>query len=84
MAERKLEVITFKVDEKLAGLLKQIPNRSEFIRNSIFSAMESVCPLCNGTGILTEEQKKHWREFTANHAVEECDGCRAKHLVCHA
>ena len=34
--------------------------------------------------ILTEEQKRHWSEFTSNHAVEECGDCHALHLVCNA
>lgn len=81
---RKQEVITFKADAKLAELLRQVPNRSEFIRNAILSAMDNVCPLCMGTGILSPEQRKHWQEFTRNHTVEECGDCHAVHIVCEA
>ena len=82
--KRKQEIITFKVDESLSRAMRGVPNRSEFIRSSILAALDSACPLCKGTGILTPEQRKHWKRFSANHTVEECDQCHAVHLVCVA
>ena len=79
---RKHEIITFKVDESLYEALRRLPNRSEFIRSAILAAMENVCPLCNGTGCLTPEQRRHWEEFAEGHQVAECDDCHATHLVC--
>lgn len=79
---RKDEIITFKADEPLCRAMRGIPNRSEFIRAAILSALNSVCPLCKGTGILTPDQRKHWAEFSEHHAVEECEDCHAVHLVC--
>ncbi len=79
---KKQETITFKVDDVLAEALKQVPNKSEFIRTALMSALENGCPLCQGTGILTPEQRKHWRGFLDNHTVEKCDECNAVHLVC--
>ena len=86
MAEqkRKQEIITFKVDEPLREAMRGIPNRSEFIRAAILSALDSVCPLCKGSGILTPDQRKHWVEFTEHHALAECNDCHAVHLVCEA
>jgi hypothetical protein len=77
------EVITFKVDETLLEALKGIPNRSDFIRNAVLSALESACPVCNGTGVLTPNQKKHWGSFVRYHSLVECDECHETHLVCH-
>jgi len=82
MARNRPEIITFKVDESLLGAMKGIGNRSEFIRAAILAALDNLCPLCRGTGILTPDQKKHWSAFAANHSVEECDQCKEVHLVC--
>jgi hypothetical protein len=81
---RKHEIITFKVDEPLREAMLGIPNRSEFIRAAILSALDSVCPLCKGNGILTPDQRKHWVKFAEHHALAECDDCHAVHLVCQS
>jgi hypothetical protein len=81
---RKDEIITFKADEALCRAMHGIPNRSEFIRAAILSALDSVCPLCKGMGILTPDQRKHWVEFAEHHALAECEDCHAVHLVCEA
>jgi hypothetical protein len=78
----KQQIVTFKVDESLLEELQGIPNRSEFIRAAILSALDSGCPLCRGTGVLTPRQKEHWEAFGANHSVEECDECHELRLVC--
>ena len=80
--KRKQEIITFKADEKLAEAMHGIANRSEFIRTAILAALENVCPLCMGTGILTPEQRTHWEAFAANHIIAKCDDCDAWHIVC--
>ena len=79
---RKPEVVTFKVEASLLEAMKRIPNRSAFIRSAILGALESACPLCQGTGCLSPNQKEHWEAFAADHAVEECDDCHELHLVC--
>lgn len=79
---KKPEIITFKVDEALSDALKKIPNKSQFIREALRSALENVCPLCGGSGILTSHQLGHWNKFTRNHAVEECSDCHGVHLIC--
>jgi len=80
--KRKQEIITFKVDESLSEAIRRIPNRSEFIRSAIQTALEGVCPLCSGSGTLSPDQRRHWDSFTENHAVEQCNDCQAVHLVC--
>lgn len=79
---KKQEVVTFKVDESLMELIREIPNRSEFIRHAILQAMDSVCPLCQGTGILTPGQKRHWDSFLTTHSIERCDECDELFISC--
>ena len=79
---RKGEIVTFKVDDSVLQAMKAVPNRSEFIRTAILAALDGVCPLCAGTGVLTPNQKRHWETFAARHSLEECDGCHEFRLVC--
>lgn len=80
--KKKQEVITFKVDEDLGGLIRETPNRSQFIRQAIISALGSACPLCNGSGILTSNQKRHWDALADHHAISRCKTCDERILVC--
>ena len=84
MKSPKQDVITFKADRSLVEALSAVPNRSEFIRNAVLAAMESACPLCNGTGILTPNQKKHWNQFALAHKLKKCRDCHELHLVCES
>jgi hypothetical protein len=78
----KPHVITFKADPSLEEALRRIPNRSEFIRGAILASLENLCPLCEGTGLLSPNQKAHWQALAATHSVDECQGCHETHLVC--
>ena len=80
--KKKEGIITFKVDEDLFKVIKDIPNRSEFIRAAIIAALGSVCPLCNGSGMLTPNQKRHWDDFAVDHWVQECKDCHESILFC--
>ena len=80
--KKKQEIITFKVDEDLGKAIKGLPNRSEFIRSVLVSALGNVCPLCNGSGLLTVNQKRHWDDFCADHTVTTCGGCHESIIVC--
>ncbi len=78
----KETVVTFKADESLLDALRSVPNRSEFIRSAILSALDSACPLCGGTGVLTRNQRRHWDAISSCHPLRECDDCHEVHLVC--
>ena len=80
--KKKEGIITFKVNEDLLEVIKTIPNRSEFIRAAIMMALENICPLCNGTGLLTPKQKEHWKSFAQNHAVKRCEDCDEMFIEC--
>lgn len=80
--KRKAGIVTFKVDPDLMESLEAIPNRSEFIRTAILAAMDNLCPVCNGTGVLSPGQRKHWEKFSASHAISRCAECQENFLVC--
>lgn len=80
----KDEIITFKVEPHLAEILKRMPNRSQFIRSAILSSLNHICPLCQGLGILSPDQKQHWQEFSQHHGIGECKECGSVVLVCDA
>lgn len=82
MKKEKLDIITFKVPESLREAMKGIPNRSEFIRAAVVAALDSICPLCKGTGVIMPNQRPHWDLFVAEHHFEECETCNAVHVVC--
>lgn len=82
MGDNKQSVITFKVDAALAEIIRMQPNRSDFIRKAILNSIENSCPLCQGTGIITPQQKIHWQSFMENHNIEKCNDCNAVHIVC--
>ncbi len=80
--KKKERIISFKTDEQLAESLDKISNKSDFIRKAVQSALEQKCPLCSGTGILTQEQQQHLDHFLALHSLEKCGECKAVHFVC--
>lgn len=82
--DAKQQIITFKADPALVRAMERIPNRSEFIRAAILSALEETCPVCQGTGRLRPSQRSHWREFTRTHTVETCEECHEGRILCHA
>jgi hypothetical protein len=80
--KHKSEILTFKAEATLARKLENIPNKSEFIRNAILAALDSACPLCGGSGILSPKQMEHWKEFSSNHELRKCRDCHEYHLIC--
>ncbi len=81
-SDRKQETITFKVDPSLVEALKDIPNRSAFIRNALLSAVGRRCPLCQGSGMLSEDQQRHLEQFRRTHTIRECEECHAVYVAC--
>lgn len=82
MKKSKSEIITFKVDAALSEALRDIPNRSQFIRTAVLEALGSTCPLCRGAGFLTPSQKKHWDTFALDHRIRRCGDCDEIYLTC--
>lgn len=69
---KKADTVTFKVDPNLLEILQSMPNRSEFIRSAILNALDHVCPLCSGSGVLTPTQKECWDKFAESHEIKKC------------
>ncbi|HMM58856.1 MAG TPA: ribbon-helix-helix domain-containing protein, partial [Candidatus Rifleibacterium sp.] len=69
---KKADTVTFKVDPNLLEILQAMPNRSEFIRSAILNALDHVCPLCSGAGVLSPSQKKCWDKFAEKHEIKKC------------
>ena len=82
MVRKKQQVITLKVDAALAEAMRGVGNRSRFIRDAILAALENVCPLCMGTGVLSPPQRQHWDAFAESHSVCRCPDCHEMHLTC--
>lgn len=80
---KKQEVISFKVNKEIAKKLEDLPNRSEFIRQAVTSALKASCPLCNGRGVLNDKQLRHWEEFTKKHSIKSCSSCDSIILTCN-
>jgi len=80
--KQKGEVISFKAEASMLEAMKGVPNRSAFIRAAVLSALDSACPLCGGTGILSPNQKRHWEQLAPDHPVEECGRCHELRMVC--
>ena len=81
---KKVEIITFKADKALVTRLNSIPNKSEYIRNAVLTAMSNTCPLCQGTGILSESQQQHWDSFSNVHKMVRCGKCNDLHISCES
>lgn len=71
----KSAVVAFKVEEELANFLNQLPNKSDFIRRSIYSQLGIACPLCRGSGSVSKETHDHFTTFLEKWEVHECEGC---------
>ncbi len=80
---KKADTVTFKVDPNLLEILQSMPNRSEFIRSAILNALDHVCPLCSGTGVLSPAQKKCWDKFSQNHEIKKCSESDKIEIFCH-
>lgn len=79
---KRLEVVSFKAETPLVEALEAMPNRSEFIRAAILSALDGACPLCGGTGMLSSGQRKHWESFLKSHKVKRCRECKGLTISC--
>ena len=80
--KRKTDIITFKAEASLLQAIKAVPNRSAFIRAAVLAALDSTCPVCGGTGVLSTNQMRHWEAFAEDHALEECRRCHEVRVVC--
>jgi hypothetical protein len=71
----KTAVVAFKVEEELARLLNNLPNKSAFIRKAIASQLGMTCPLCSGKGVVPRGVHDHYAEVIKENSSHQCDGC---------
>src|SRR5438874_11906645 len=71
----KTAVVAFKVEAELAEFLNKLPNKSAFIRKSIFAQMKMACPLCNGSGVVSRGVHNHFAPLIDQFSSRNCDSC---------
>ncbi len=71
----KAAVVAFKVEEELAEILNQLPNKSAFIRKAIVAQLSMACPVCNGTGVLPKGLHDHFAAILPKMSARNCEGC---------
>lgn len=79
---KKQTIVTFKADSDLFDKIKDMPNRSKFIRDAVFRELNAICPLCDGKGVLEPAQKKHWDTFSISHPLTRCAHCDSMFFSC--
>jgi|GEM_PF-406585 hypothetical protein len=79
---KKNYIVSFKLDKKLYDRLSIIDDKSEFIRNAIFDALENICPFCNGKGVLNQFQMEHLNNFLKDHKIKKCEKCGELYIEC--
>ncbi len=71
----KTVLVAFKVEQELARVLDQLPNKSDFIRRAIIAQLNMACPLCEGTGVLPRGLHDHYAAHLRKIAQRNCDRC---------
>lgn len=74
----KTAVVAFKVEEELAKLLNDLPNKSAFIRKAIVSQLGMACPLCSGNGVVPRGVHDHYEPLLRQMNLHACAGCGDK------
>jgi hypothetical protein len=72
---QKTKVVAFKVEEELANILNELPNKSAFIRKAIVAQLDMACPLCRGSGVLPRGVHDHFAPLVAKFGLRHCDHC---------
>jgi hypothetical protein len=83
MARKKphLATVAFKVEDDLARLLNEMPNRSEFIRKAIAAQLGITCPLCHGKGAVSGWTHERFAPLIDSLRLLACAGCGDAQLV---
>jgi len=69
-------VVSFRVDRHLADVLKNVPDKSSFIRDVILRSFYRPCPLCQGRGVLPEEIAAWASRQLKTAKARTCSCCR--------
>ncbi|MGQ9650070.1 MAG: ribbon-helix-helix domain-containing protein [Phycisphaerae bacterium] len=67
-------VVTIRMDQCLADMLKSVPNRSAFIRDAIREALARQCPVCGAAGFLAASGPAAPKRVSAAQADQQAGG----------
>jgi hypothetical protein len=83
MARMKSEMamVAFKVEEELAALLNELPNKSEFIRKAIAAQLGLSCPLCHGKGAISGWLHLRYSPLLQSLKQQGCAGCGSEQRI---
>src|SRR3954453_15224812 len=74
-AKSKQRIVTFKVEEDVAAFLDSMPNKSEFIRKALLSALMEPCPVCQGKGSVPRSLRADLQRILAKSDLVTCSFC---------
>ena len=75
MPESKQTVVSFRVDHHLAEVLNRLPDKSAFIREAILRRFHTVCPFCQGRGVMPKVIADWLGGRIPDSDVVECQCC---------
>jgi hypothetical protein len=75
MSEQKQTVVSFRVDQHLAEILNELPDKSAFIREAILRRFHTICPFCGGRGVLPQILAEWLKRHTPDYEAVECTCC---------
>jgi len=81
MPKQKQTVVSFRVDQHLAEVLDNLPDKSAFIREAILQRFYSVCPFCNGNGVLPRNIADWLQNSLPAHESVECTCCHYSYPI---
>jgi len=71
----KHRIVTFKAEEDLAAYLDSMPNKSDFIRKALLSALMEPCPVCQGKGSVPRSLRADLEKIFAKSEFVPCSFC---------
>ncbi len=71
----KQRIVTFKVEEELAAFLDNMPNKSDFIRKALLSALMEPCPVCDGKGSVPRSLRADLQKIFERFDFVPCSYC---------
>ncbi len=71
----KDQILAFKVDAALAGLLASVKNKSELIRDAVYAYLGHLCPLCEGKGTIPANRGHEIELLLKQLQFAACSGC---------
>lgn len=71
----KQRIVTFKVEAEVAAFLDELPNKSDFIRKALLSALLEPCPVCHGKGSVPRSLRRDLDRVFQRQQFVPCSFC---------